>query len=186
MSDSLSSSWIANQIGEILNGKKRSTLKSDSKTVQVVGCLNQFRSLIINDKKNLILLHLTQKCFENLIKQYNIDSLLKLNKTIITIKKFYFSTIYHCFADQNFDQLKADKNYYPFIIQCENIALLGGYDISVIEQPDHINLSSIVLNFIEENNNDLLTFTNKLVASQFSKIGFLPDCCKQIHLHIHL
>jgi hypothetical protein len=46
MSACLSPSWIANQIGDILNGKKRSTLKSDSKTIQVVGCLNHFRKSI--------------------------------------------------------------------------------------------------------------------------------------------
>jgi hypothetical protein len=183
MSACLSSSWIANQIGDILNGKKRSMLKSNSKTVQVVGCLKNFRSLIINDKNNLILLHLTPKCYENLIEKSDIDSLSNLNKTIITIKSFYFSTIYHCFSDQNFDQLKAEKNFYPFIIQCEHITPLGAYDLSMIEQPDHINSSSIVLNFIKAHNNELLTFTDRLVASQFSTIGFLPDCCKHIHLY---
>jgi hypothetical protein len=183
MSACLSPSWIANQIGDILNGKKRSMLKSNSKTVQVVGCLNNFRSLIINDKNNMILLHLTPKCYDDLMEKSNIDNLSNLNKTIITIKKFYFSTIYHCFSDQNFDQLIANKNYFPFIIQCDNITPLGGYDLAMIEQPDHINSSSIVLNFVEENDNDLLTFTNKLVASQFSTFGYLPDCCKHIHLY---
>lgn len=145
--------------------------------MQVIRVYDKINTIVINDKKNYIVVCLTRKACDEYHETY--PSLQLLKNSIAKIDDFHVSTLMQNSSCRDIQHMKNELGLsLPFALQCNKIEFVGNSDLTVIAEPIDIHSESLIKELLSSM--IYITLTTKLIANQFPDQRQLPDAGKII------
>ena len=172
----MSKPWIQETILKLLDrpgekavGERGFTFLA--KTVQVTSCSLPTQSIVVSDMEHSICVFLTKKCIAGLAQQQ--QSLPDLKYCCITLKQYHVSTTVTAGAAQADFKAVTTLCSVPFVLICDRMSYLGGFDLAIMGDPSDINKIERVRKQLE--NLQYHELARCLAHKQFPGHNTLPD-----------
>lgn len=170
------SPWIMKALNELM-GNSSGVIGFPTKVGQITGTVDNLRILVLSDSDVFIHVFLTQNCIDQILDELDGD-FKRIDKTIVKIEKFHFSTALQNSGNRNSDLLKFYKISHPLALQVSKLTIIGSPDSTTIGEPVDVNRHPSMTRLWSQGQMEYKALVKKLLQRQFPDKPYLPDYSK--------